>query len=215
MAFCPACGTAVVPGTTFCSNCGGRVVGQDSSQPVQVSDPPKPLIAEPIPSTASNGGCGKLALAGVLAILLIGAIVVGGTVYLGHRAKNKLGQIKQQIGNQYSNNDSPDSSSTLSALDKILGSKSDSSTTYEDIPGSLEPGKPLADNCPNLSGEVPATTPYSDLDPAKIPLKAGMTLIDSWHRFNGDVEGTLTVTSVEPSSVNTEMTLPPRNVPLS
>ena len=217
MAFCQACGTLVVPRATFCPKCGARVARPDAYNAAQASS--RPVLADPVQdgtdfpvlppvqSAGSRDGCGKLVLVGGAVLLLIGAIVVGGVLYIGRQVKNKIGEIKQEI-----DKDNPgtgpsgtsDPSSALSVLDKVLGGKSATSTNYEDVPGSFEIGKSFVDACPDFSGHAPATTPFNSLDPANIPLKAGLILVDSWRRFNGDVENILTVQSVQPVYVETQ-----------
>jgi outer membrane protein OmpA-like peptidoglycan-associated protein len=161
------------------------------------------IAAQPSTTAGPGTGCRTLALAAIAVVLLVGALVVGGVTYIGYKAKNKIAEIKSQISKNNSKNQSRDSPSGLSALGKLLGDKSADATNYDDVPGSFEFGKSFVDACPEFAGPLPADAPYDGLDPAKIPLKPGLILVDAWQRFNGDVEGVLTVEAVEPSFVRT------------
>jgi outer membrane protein OmpA-like peptidoglycan-associated protein len=208
MAFCNQCGAQGEDRSMFCAKCGSRVDG-DSVRPIPISSSHaatiQPTLPPPQPSTTAEtgSGCRTIAFAAIAVVLLISALLVGGVTYIGYRTKNKIAEIKSEISKSNSNNQSPDPSRGLSALGKLLGDKSANATNYDDVPGSFDFGTSFVDACPEFTGPVPPDAPYDGLDPAKIPLKPGLILVDAWQRFNGDVEGVLTVEAVEPSFVRT------------
>jgi outer membrane protein OmpA-like peptidoglycan-associated protein len=217
MSYCGSCGMQIGDGHQFCSKCGSRQsamsvhptsVSSSHTETMQPTLPPPQAVAaiaeQPSTTAGSGTGCRTIAFAAIAVVLVVGAMVVGGVTYLGYKAKNKIADIRSQIGKTNSNNQSADPSKGLSALGNLLGDKSADGTNYDEVPGSFEFGKSFVDACPEFAGPLPADAPYDGLNPAKIPLKPGLILVDAWQRFNGDVEGVVTVAAVERSFVRTE-----------
>ena len=94
--FCSKCGTAAAG--KFCPSCGAPIGGQ--------APPPMPAGA-PAPSAGSSSAT-KVILIVVGVVVFLGAIGVGGLVYVGYRAKQKLAELKRE----YATGDASDSFSS-------------------------------------------------------------------------------------------------------
>ena len=225
MAFCEKCGNHVTDGTAFCTKCGARV---GSSGPANSTAPPPAVVQSPSPTAAtigaSNAGCGKALVIGGIVLLLCVAVGIAGLVYVGYRAKKKVDEIKQEItrddrkasSDQLRQGTNPQSQPQEPAgkdaadqqgpkgsglLDQVFGDSQPLPMYVDDVPESFIVGNSPATSCPDYSGAVPLQGPADKLDPAKIPLKPGMLMVNAWRRFNGDVEGILTINSVEKDKV--------------
>jgi outer membrane protein OmpA-like peptidoglycan-associated protein len=114
--FCTSCGSSLTPGNAFCAKCGARVSAppaQASSADTPTSPPPEPPPAQqtfrptPVPAATASGPIpnappkqsGSLLIKVVVGVLgfffLASVVVIGGCIYLGYRAKNKVDQIQQ------------------------------------------------------------------------------------------------------------------------
>jgi len=94
----------------FCSNCGAPVTGQFctacgkqiKTQSVQSASPPpaapvyQPAVVQPRP--ASTGSGLKIFFIVLGFFVLLGAMGVGGLLYVGYRAKQKIAEIKKDYG---------------------------------------------------------------------------------------------------------------------
>ena len=86
--FCSKCGTQA--GGRFCPACGAAM-GADPAPPSL------PVATMPAPSAGTSNSTKVIAI--VLGILvLFGAIGIGGLVYVGYRAKQKIAELKRDYG---------------------------------------------------------------------------------------------------------------------
>ena len=87
--FCTKCGTPAVG--QFCTACGAALQGGGSPSPAP-SAPPATGAA------VGSASATKVILVVVGVVLLFGAVGLGGLVYVGYRAKQKIAQIKEDYG---------------------------------------------------------------------------------------------------------------------
>ena len=230
MAFCEKCGNQLTAGTAFCLKCGARagVSAPTNPMPPQpaVLQPivtPTASAAATTPTSSDAGGCGKALLIVGIVVLLCAALGIAGVVYVGYRAKKKVDEIKQQITEevhkatsdqpgQQSNPQQPANPEEKSSadekgpkgsglLDQFFGDSQPLPMYVDDVPESFMVGDSPATSCPEYSGAIPSQGPADKVDPAKIPIKPGMHMVNAWRRFNGDVEGIFTIDSVEKNKV--------------
>lgn len=229
MAFCEKCGNQLTAGTAFCPKCGARTGSSAQANPI--APPPAVVqpVATPVAATTTTdaGGCGKaLLIAGIVVLLCVG-LGIAGVVYVGYRAKKKVDEIKQEItgethkatsdqpgretnpqpqsaepsapaGKDTANEKGPKGSGLL---DQVFGDSQPLPMYVDDVPESFMVGNSPATSCPEYPGVVPSQGPNDRVDPAKIPIKPGMHMVNAWRRFNGDVEGIFTIDSVEKNKV--------------
>jgi outer membrane protein OmpA-like peptidoglycan-associated protein len=122
--FCVNCGTQLNNRVAFCTKCGTRVSGQPSTEPSPeastpslpppaqaATPPPAPAATTPLSSTAASASAsaapplgrptnsGNLLLKAVVGVLglffLAGAVLIGGCVYLGYKAKQRVEKVEQ------------------------------------------------------------------------------------------------------------------------
>jgi outer membrane protein OmpA-like peptidoglycan-associated protein len=231
VAFCEKCGNQLTVGTAFCPKCGARAGSPAQANPiapplaiVQPAATQATPAAATTPTSSDAGGCGKALLIVAIVVLLCAALGIAGVVYVGYRAKKKVDEIKQEItgedrkapsdqpgqktnpqpqpagpaGKDTANGNGPKGSGLL---DQVFGDSQPLPMYVDDVPESFMVGNSPATSCPEYSGTVPSQGPTDKVDPAKIPLKPGMHIVNSWRRFNGDVEGILTINSVEKDKV--------------
>lgn len=92
--FCSHCGAPV--SGQFCTACGASILGTPTQAPTPPVAPVFPPVVAPGPVSRSSG---TKVLFIVLAILMLfGAIGVGGIVYVGYRAKQKIAEFKKDYG---------------------------------------------------------------------------------------------------------------------
>lgn len=90
-------------------------------------------------------------------------------------------------------NGNPDLSGAFGQLLNKLGAGTNSGTQPQpntnpnadlsDVPGSFAPGTKMTEPCPDA-----VRVTVSGKETAKVPLRPGLTWVNAWHRFNGDVE---------------------------
>lgn len=88
MAFCNSCGTAITPGTRFCSKCGAPILasGFPASTPAATPLPPTPPVTPP---PQANNNALKIVLIVIGVIIVIGALGIGVLTVVGlHIARN-------------------------------------------------------------------------------------------------------------------------------
>ena len=85
--FCAKCGTQA--GGRFCPSCGSAMGGAPA--------PPSLPAGAPAPSAGSSSAT-KVILIVVAIVVLFGAVGVGGLIYVGYRAKQKLAELKNEYG---------------------------------------------------------------------------------------------------------------------
>lgn len=92
--FCSNCGAPV--NGNFCTACGASIAGG----PPQAGNPtpPAPPVFQPVaaPAAARTSSGAKILLIVLGVVMLLGAIGVGGIVYVGYRAKQKLAELKKE-----------------------------------------------------------------------------------------------------------------------
>ena len=94
--FCSNCGAPV--SGQFCTGCGAAIMG-GPSQAQNATSPAAPVfqpVAAPAAVGKSSGAKILFIVLGV--VMLFGAIGVGGIVYVGYRAKQKLAELKKDYG---------------------------------------------------------------------------------------------------------------------
>ena len=92
--FCTSCGA---PATgQFCTKCGAAIQGVPGQ--AQTLTPGAAPVLQPVaaPPTAGKSSAMKVLLIVLGIIVLFGAIGVGGVVYVGYRAKQKIAELKKQ-----------------------------------------------------------------------------------------------------------------------
>jgi outer membrane protein OmpA-like peptidoglycan-associated protein len=229
VAFCEKCGNPITAGA-FCPKCGARVASPAPANPIAPPPAvaqPAVTPATPVAASGDAGGCGKALLIVGIVVLLCAALGIAGVVYVGYRAKKKIDEIKQEVtgedrkatSDQYAKETNKQSQPAeplgptgkgtadekgpkgSGLLDQIFGDSQPLPMYVDDVPESFMVGNSPATSCPEYSGAVPSQGPADKVDPAKIPLKPGMHMVNAWRRFNGDVEGILTIDSVEKNKV--------------
>jgi outer membrane protein OmpA-like peptidoglycan-associated protein len=226
VAFCEKCGNQITAGTAFCPKCGARLGSStpaNPTAPLPVAVQPTSMPPTPVAATTDSGGCGKaLLIVGVIVLLCVG-LGIAGVVYVGYRAKKKVDEIKQEITGEdhKATSDKPGAEPNPQSqpvdpaapagkddadekgpkgsglLDHIFSDSQPLPMYVDDVPESFMVGNSPATSCPEYSGAIPSQGPNDRVDPAKIPIKPGMRMVNAWRRFNGDVEGIATIDSVE------------------
>ena len=225
-AFCTKCGARVG------SSAPANPIAPPPAAVQPAAMPPTPVTPPTATATSSGdaGGCGKALLVIGIVVLLCVGLGIAGVVYVGYRAKKKVDEIKQNVSREMGTSpqkpDSPPPSSTspppdastekssanlgdqkgAGLLDQIFADNGPLPMYVDDVPNSFIPGNSLATSCPNYSGSLPPQGPVDRVDPAKIPLKPGMQIVYAWRRFNGDVEGIITIDSVEKNQFTFHLT---------
>jgi hypothetical protein len=95
--FCTNCGSPIAG--KFCTKCGAAT--QESAAPAQVPRAPVPTTPQSVPvqpSAARTGSGVKILLIVLGVFLFLGLLGVGGVVYVGYRAKQKIAQLKKDYG---------------------------------------------------------------------------------------------------------------------
>ena len=222
--FCVSCGSPMAPGSAFCNKCGAHatpvtsqpqvpppaqppaassnIVGETSvplassptvqpsvaapqsaaSSPVAV--PPMNVPPPPIQASGKQGkGCMTALIVTLVVIAVIVIAIIAGMIYVAHRVKNKVEEFATK--------------EIQHAQDSLSQTSVKTNMDMSDVPGSFQPYGRLADACP----EVAAAVPDSPNSTAKIPLREGLTWVNAWRRFNGDVEMFYKVDSVTPNQL--------------
>jgi outer membrane protein OmpA-like peptidoglycan-associated protein len=230
--FCVNCGSPISAGAAFCNKCGATVnegtsrpqtpapaeaavtpeqVGISGTgeppvasakvpneDPAPVTTPPPftsvPSLAAPInvpasvpPPVQTTGTKGKGCITALIVTLVVMVVIViaivGGMIYVAHKVKNKVEQYAKQVQDIGDRLAQPDRNTT---------------GDFSDVPGSFKIGEPPATACPetNAGTETTKETP-------RVPLKVGLTWVNAWRRFNGDVEVINKVSAVTVDHVDT------------
>jgi outer membrane protein OmpA-like peptidoglycan-associated protein len=146
-----------------------------------------PFASVPVPPTpqapkSQGKGCITALIVTLIVIVVIVLAIVGGMVYVAHKVKNKVQEFAAKEVQQ--------------AHDSLSGPKPNKRVDLSDVPGSFAPNAQLAESCPEAA-------PSSDTETAKVPLHQGLTWINAWRRFNGDVEVINKVEAINPNEVIT------------
>ena len=119
---------------SFCSNCGapatGRFCGSCGAAVAAVAPAP-PAATVPPPRPAGRGKALKILLVLFAVFVLFGMAVIGGVVYLGYRAKEKVAELQQEY-------------------EAAVEAANDSAVATESFPASQGSG------CPLLEGDEAA-----------------------------------------------------------
>ena len=122
MSFCTNCGSRSPDGSAFCSSCGAAVVPASVTAPVQFS------AAAPAQGAATPWG--KILVIVLVVILLLGATVIGGVVYVGYRVKKKANEVFHRDASDESKSSSSDDNKSSDSS----GSDSQKSKNQQDNP---------------------------------------------------------------------------------
>jgi outer membrane protein OmpA-like peptidoglycan-associated protein len=187
--FCTRCGTELGEGNAFCAKCGARV----SPPPDQVpaARPPAPQATQtptpPSPVPAASAGvpppqppsrqAGSPLLKVVVAVLglffLVGAVMIGGCVYLGYKAKQRVEKVQQA----YKRND-------IAGMIQAVKGKSPSSTQ-------------------KLPQWKPAPASLVSSPSSKIPLRVSLRLVVAGNDpLQGDYESIFIVDQVNEHAIH-------------
>lgn len=139
------------------------------------------------PTKSNSGkGCITALIVTLVVIVAIVVAVIGGMIYVAHKVKNKV----QEFATKESEH----------LHDAMSEQASKPGVDMSDVPGSFAPHQSLATECPQAS----ATTALVDGNAkAIVPLREGLTWVNAWRRFNGDVEVVYKVGAIAPNYVDT------------
>jgi outer membrane protein OmpA-like peptidoglycan-associated protein len=139
----------------------------------------------------------KLIGIALVLILLVGAAIVGGVVYVGYKVRQKARAVSENISRITHNPDgSPNGKGGLEGLLATLGRKSEASD----------------DGIPVLTHNDPETpcsaSPFAAQENAQVPFKPGTALTTAWGVKYGDVEMSDTINTIDDSTVTTTSAAP-------
>jgi outer membrane protein OmpA-like peptidoglycan-associated protein len=136
----------------------------------------------------------KLIGIALVLILLVGAAVVGGVVYVGYKVRQKTRAVTQNF-------------SRLAHDKSLNGGSPDAKGALQGLLGALSGKAASADGIPILSPEDPVTpcsaSPFAAQDKAQVPFKAGTVLTTAWGVKYGDVEARNSIDSIDDSTLTT------------
>ena len=139
----------------------------------------------------------KLIGAALVLILLVGAAVVGGVVYVGYKVRQKARAMRENLSHLAGDKD-------LSKLAK--GGPPDAKDALQGLFSALS-GKAVADGLPVLSSTDPVSpcsaSPFPAQDKARVPFKPGTVLTTAWGVKYGDVEARNMIDSIGDSTIAT------------
>ncbi|MBV9183379.1 MAG: OmpA family protein [Acidobacteria bacterium] len=135
------------------------------------------------PTTSGGKGCITALIVTLVIIAVVGFAIIGGMIYLAHKVKNKVQEYAKEVQHIGDTLPQPDQKPRVD---------------FSDVPGSFKIGEQLAAACPEAAAATDTTK-----DTARIPLKEGLTWVNAWHRFNGDVEVVNKLTTVAANQIET------------
>lgn len=192
------------------------IPNQQWSQPATASTPNQQWSQSPPtgypPSTPLNAAgqpprgrsiLPKLIGIALVLILLVGAAVVGGVVYVGYKVRQKARAVSQSFS-RLANDKS---------LNLPKGGQPDAKGALEGLLNALKAGSgPRANGIPVLSFSDPVTpcesASFPAQDKARVPFKPGTVLTTAWGVKYGDVEGRNSIDSIDDSTVTTTSSAP-------
>lgn len=210
--FCPKCGTKSDDGSKFCGKCGANLgepipeavrptpppaVTAPSATQTAVAAPPPPLPPSQQATAAkpSGGGCGKVIIILLVVLGLLVALVIGGFVYVGYKAKKKYDQVKEAVNG----GDVNDVANVLSG--KGPGKAAEAMPTYPDwssagssavqpssIPAAGESAGGTGGGAEKSMGQV-------------LPMRKGLRISTAIQQSNGDYESIKEIKSVTDEGV--------------
>lgn len=164
------------------------------SQPAAAASPSMNAAVAP---TKRRSVWPKLLGAALVLILLVGAALVGGVVYVGYKVRQKTQAMRENLSHLAGDKD-------LSKLAK--GGSPDAKGALQGLFSALS-GKAGADGIPVLSSTDPispcSASTFPAQDKARVPFKAGTVLTTAWGIKYGDVEARNTIDSIDSSTVTT------------
>jgi outer membrane protein OmpA-like peptidoglycan-associated protein len=166
----------------------------------QWSQPAPSPLPPPMPPGASGqpprgrSVLPKLLGIALVLILLVGAAVVGGVVYVGYKVRQKARAVTQNF-------------SRLAHDKGLNGNSPDAKATLQGLLGALSGKAVSADGIPILSPDDPVTpcsaSSFAAQDKALVPFKPGTILTTAWGVKYGDVEARNSIDSIDESTVTT------------
>lgn len=144
----------------------------------------------------------KLIGIALVLILLVGAAVVGGVVYVGYKVRQKARAVSQSFSRL----------STDKGINLPKGDAPDAKGAFEGLLNALNGKSASADGIPVLSNSD-AVTPcqsatFPAQDKARVPFKPGTVLTTAWGIKYGDVEARNSIDSVDDSTITTTNSTP-------
>ena len=142
-----------------------------------------PATTTQVQATKGGKGCLMAVVITLVVIAVIVITVIAGMIYVAHKVKTKVQQFATEEAKQLHDS-------------LALPNNTSRYVDMSDVPGNFAPGAMLEKACPEVSaaGETGA---------AKIPIKEGLTWVNAWRRFNGDVEIINKVEGVTPNGIET------------
>ena len=105
--FCGKCGAPLHAGAAFCGSCGASTqeAASPASQPeFQPVASPAPSSPAPLPAVASSTAVAKssspwlkIVIVVVIVIFAVGALAVGGVIYVAHKVSQKAQEYKREV----------------------------------------------------------------------------------------------------------------------
>jgi outer membrane protein OmpA-like peptidoglycan-associated protein len=139
----------------------------------------------------------KLIGIALMLILLVGAAVVGGVVYVGYKVRQKTRAMTQSFS-RLANDKS---------LDLAKGGSPDAKGALKGLLSALSGKAAVADGIPVFSASDPVTpcsaSSFPAQDNARVPFKPGTVFTTAWGVKNGDVEARNSIDSVDDATVTT------------
>ncbi len=136
----------------------------------------------------------KLIGIALVLILLVGAAVVGGVIYVGYKVRQKARAVSENV-------------SRLAHDQNLKDGSPDAKGALQGLLGALSGKAASADGIPVLSPTDPVTpcsaSPFAAQDKAQVPFKAGTVVTTAWGIKYGDVEARNSIDSVDDSTVTT------------
>lgn len=144
----------------------------------------------------------KLIGIALVLILLVGAAVVGGVVYVGYKVRQKARAVSESFSRL----------STDKGLNLPKGSSPDAKGAFEGLLNALNGKSASSDGIPVLSVTDPVTpcesASFPAQDKARVPFKPGTVLTTAWGIKYGDVESRDSIDSVDDSTITTTNSTP-------
>lgn len=175
----------------------GPSTSGSSTQWSQPAAPASPSMSASAAPPKRRSVWPKLIGAALVLILLVGAAVVGGVVYVGYKVRQKTRAMRENLSHLAGDKD-------LSKLAK--GGPPDAKDALQGLFSALS-GKAVADGLPVLSSTDPVSpcsaSPFPAQDKARVPFKPGTVLTTAWGVKYGDVEARNMIDSIGDSTVAT------------
>jgi outer membrane protein OmpA-like peptidoglycan-associated protein len=143
----------------------------------------------------------KLIGIALVLILLVGAAVVGGVIYVGYKVRQKTRAVTQDFSRLANDKDLKDLTKDAPTDAKGAFAK------LQGLVGALSGKAAVADGIPVLSSSDPVTpcgaSTFPAQDHARVPFKPGTILTTAWGIKYGDVEARNSIDSMDDATVTT------------